>query len=245
MMKKKDISPNLLVGIYNALEHPRNRHFKIANNILGAVTILSILAVVLETVPSLQQYFTFFLIIEWAAVAFFSFEYLVRIYAVKDKKEYIFSFFGIIDLLAILPSFVGLSNLTFLKAARTVRVIRLLRMIRLTKMARFSDEKEGMKSVLGINFEIYLIAFTLALLMLGAGFYSFESRPDAVSIPSGMYWALRVILGGVSYPQPETLGGTTMLILSRITAMVVLGMVIGLVGTILRLKLTGSEKDVK
>jgi voltage-gated potassium channel len=244
-MKKKDISPTIITKIYNALEHPRNKHFKLANNILGLVTIISILAVVLETVVSLQQYLTLFVVIEWAAVVFFSLEYFIRVYATKNKKEYIFSFFGIVDLLAILPSLIGLSNFTFLKAARTVRVIRLLRMIRLTKVARFSDEKEGMKSVLGINFEIYTIAFTLALLMLGASFYLFESRPDAVDIPSGMYWALRVILGGVSYPQPETLGGTITLIFSRFTAMIVLGMVIGLVGTILRLKLTGSEKDVK
>ena len=235
----------LPISIYNALEHPRNRHFKLANNVLSIVTIVSILAVVLETVASLEAYFIIFSIIEWLAVAFFSLEYFIRIYAVKDKKAYIFSFFGIVDLLAFLPSLIGLSNFTFLKAARTVRVIRLLRMVRLTKVARFSDEKEGMKSVLGINFEIYIIAFILTLLMLGSSFYLFESRPDAVNIPAGMYWALRVILGGVSYPQPETIGGTITLILSRFTAMIVLGMVIGLVGTVLRLKLTGSEKDVK
>ena len=244
-MKKLNIFDRFITNIYNALEHPRNRNFKFANNILGAVTIISILAVVLETVASLQPYFPLFLIIEWTAVVFFSLEYFIRLYATKDKKAYVFSFFGIVDLLAIIPSLIGLSNFTFLKAARTVRVIRLLRMVRLTKMARFSDEKEGMKSVLGINFEIYIIAFTLALLLLGSSFYLFESRPDAIDIPSGMYWALRVILGGVNYPQPETLGGTITLILSRFTAMVVLGMVIGLVGTILRLKLTGSEKDVK
>lgn len=236
---------SLVQSVFNALEHPRHPYFKASNYFLAVVTVVSVLAIILETVPSLSPYRLIFTVIEYTTVAIFSFEYVVRLIATKPSWKYVFSFFGIVDLIAILPSFLGLTNLTFLKAARSVRFIRLLRMFRLAKVARFKDEKEGNRSVLGINFEIYAVTLLLALLVLGSLFYLFEQQPNATSIPEGMYWALRAILGGVAYPQPETMAGTVTLLLARFTAMIVLGIMVGLVGTALRIILIGSEKDVK
>ena len=246
IMKKKKAAPlSLTRVIFNAIEKPKHPWFRISNRFLGLLTLLSVAVVVLETVEFYAPYIFWLTLIEMVAVSIFTIEYLVRFLETKPRWSYVFSFFGIVDLLAILPTLAGLGNFTFLKAARNVRIIRLLRTFRLAKVARFKDEKEGARSVLGLNLEIYAIAFFMAIMLLGSLFYLFETTvPAAADIPSGMYWALRVVLGGIPVPQPESLGGTITFILARFTAMVLLGIVIGVVGTILRRMLIGADKDV-
>ena len=230
----------------DVFDDPKNKFFSLANTILALMTLVSVAAIALETVASLQKYHLLFKGIEYVAVLLFSVEYITRLATNKKPLKYMVSFFGIIDLVAILPSFLGLSNLTFLKAARSVRIIRLLRMIRLAKVSRAKDKEKAARSVYKINLEIYFLTLTLAVLILGCLFYIFEHRvSDAKDIPSGMYWALRAILGGVSYPQATTLGGTVTLVLARFTSMILLGMMMSLVGTMLRKMLIGSEKDDK
>jgi hypothetical protein len=211
---------------------------------LAAVTILAVVIVALETVPSLAPYLPYFILAEYVLVVIFSIEYLVRIYQAPSKLKYIFSFFGLIDLIAILPSLLGFANLTFLKAGRAVRIIRLLRILRLAKLAKTGKKNPQPQSVYIYNIEIYVAAITVATLLLGSLFYIFENHQTAgTSIPSGMYWSLQAILGGIDYPQPETLGGTITLVLTRLTSLILLGLLINLAGTILRKLLTGSEKD--
>jgi voltage-gated potassium channel len=244
-MKKKRQKLSLSKAIYNALEKPKHPLFQFSNRALGLLTLISVAAVILETVVIFEPYLVWLTLIEIVSVGIFTLEYIIRTLETKPRRKYLFSFFGIVDLLAILPSYLGLGNLTFLKAARSVRIIRLLRMLRLAKVARFKDENEGARSVLGINFEIYVTAFFMALLSLGSLLYIFEAtQPEASDIPSGMYWALRVILGGLPVAQPETFGGTIVIILARFTSMILFGIVIGLVGVMLRRILIGADKDV-
>jgi voltage-gated potassium channel len=241
--KKQKRIPHPEVDMF---DDPKNKYFAFANTILAIMTLVSVAAIALETVSSFQKYHLIFKGVEWTAVVLFSAEYVTRLVTNKKPVRYIFSFFGIIDLVAIAPSFLGMSNLTFLKSARTVRIIRLLRMVRLAKVSRAKDKEKAAKSVYKINLEIYFLTLTLAVLILGCLFYTFEhGMKDARDIPSGMYWALRAILGGVSYPQATTLGGTVTLIFARFTSMILLGMMMSLVGTMIRKALIGSEKDEK
>lgn len=242
LMKRKNIF--VVSSVYDALENPKHKYFRIFNRFLSSLTLASVVAVVLETVPSFSPYQYWLLSFEYIAVGIFSLEYLTRLVGAKSRTKYVFSFFGLADLLAIIPTFLGLGNLTFLKAARSVRTIRLLRLLRLAKVARFKDEKEGARSVLGINFEIYIVAFLMALLFLGSLFYLFENTTEVEGIHQGMYWSLQIILGGMPVAQPETFGGTFTFILARFTSMILLGIVIGLIGTILRRILIGADKDV-
>ncbi len=227
----------------NIFDDPANPYFTLVNNFLALVTIVAVAIVALETVTSFSPHQFIFTVIEYFTVIIFSGEYLARIYLTKNRLRYIFSFFGIIDLIAIIPSILGMSNLTFLKAARAVRIIRLLRMLRLAKFTKIKRKKNAAQSLYKINLEIYVVTLTGTVLLLGALFYLFEHNGAAKDIPSGMYWALRVILGGISYPQPETLGGTITIILARFTSMLLLGMLMSLIGTMLRKILIGSEKD--
>ncbi len=235
--KKAKVTPT------DIFEDPKYPLFRHANTFLAVLTIVSIAAVALETVVALERYAPVFFLIEMFAVTFFSAEYLIRLLTAKKPWRYVFSFFGLIDLIAILPSILGLSNLTFLKSVRALRIIRLLRMVRLTKFARIRNKDKAAHSVYKINLEIYAATLTVAVLFLGALFYIFEPHPDAKDIPSGMYWALKAILGGISYTQPETTGGTITLVLARFTSMILLGMMMSLIGTMLRKLLIGAEKD--
>ncbi len=214
------------------------------NHVLALTTLVAVAVVALETVAALAPYARVFQVLEYVAVAIFSVEYVARIWFAQTPLRYIFSFFGLIDLIAILPSILGLSNLTFLKAARAVRIIRLLRLLRLAKFAEIKRRKNAAQSLYTLNLEIYALTLAVATLILGSLFYVFENQHHAArDIPSGMYWALKAILGGLTYPQPETVGGTITLILARFTSMILLGMLLGLVGTMLRKLLIGAEKD--
>lgn len=243
MKKKSRVKNKSIPSFWEIFDNPEAPYFTIINNFLASVTILAVAVVALETVASFAPYQYLFTLIEYFTVVVFGTEYVARIYLTKKKLSYIFSFFGIVDLVAIIPSLLGLSNLTFLKAARAVRIIRLLRMLRLAKFAKIKRRKNASQSLYRINLEIYIVSLTGTVLLLGALFYMFEHGGAAKDIPSGMYWALRVILGGISYPQPETLGGTVTIILARFTSMLLLGMLMSLIGSMLRKLLIGSEKD--
>jgi voltage-gated potassium channel len=242
-MKKVKKHHSKLELFEEALENPRSRFFGLTNDILAFATIISVLAIVLETVAVFASYHLVFKVIEYGVTILFTVEYFARLHKAKHKVRYITSFFGIIDLLAIIPTFLGLGNFTFLKTARSLRIIRLLRIVRLSKLAKLK-KKDGTSSLYALNIQIYAITLLTAMLVLGTLFYIFEGhQAHAQDIPSAMYWVFKTIIGGISYQQPTTTGGTTVLILARFCSMILLGLMLSLVGTILRKLLIGSEKD--
>ncbi|MEZ4103860.1 MAG: ion transporter [Candidatus Paceibacterota bacterium] len=214
--------------------------FSRTGNFLAVVTIISILAVVLETVPSLVVYEKQFLFIELVAVIIFLAEYIGRLLVTRPKHKYVFSFLGIVDLLAILPTILGLGNLTFLKSARAIRIIRLLRMLRLVKITRVPKDKDMEESfgVYGFNVLIYGATLLLSLLIMGTLIYLTE--PDTksfASIPAGMWWSLKVFMGGVSVTVPDTQFGEVVYVATRFVGLLLFGLLVGVVGNIFRLLL--------
>ncbi len=223
-----------------AFLRPDNKLYFLVNDTLATVTIISILAVILETVSSLSAYKTWFLVIEWVAVAIFLVEYIGRLVVTKPKREYVFSFYGIIDLVAILPTFLGLGNLTFLKSARALRIIRLLRILRLAKLTRGTKEKniEDSFGVYGFNVLIYGATLLFSLLIMGTLIYLAEPTTKAFAdIPSGMWWSFKVFMGGMPVVTPETLWGDFVYVLTRFVGLLLLGLLVGVVGNIFRLLL--------
>jgi voltage-gated potassium channel len=101
--------------------------------------LLSVLTVLLESVPELQsQYQVYFYFAEWVFTCLFTLEYALRLMAVRKPVKYATSFFGIVDLLAILPTFIGLL-IPGSASLRVVRILRLLRMFRVLKLAGFLE----------------------------------------------------------------------------------------------------------
>jgi voltage-gated potassium channel len=226
-----------------AFADPRTRTWHVVDDALAVLTIISIISLVLETVPSLTSYRTLFLVVEWVAVVCFGLEYLGRLLVSQPRWRYPLSFFGVIDLVSILPTVLGLG--TFLKSARALRIIRLLRMLRLTKVARSGGVNEDNFGVVGLNVLIYFCTLVLALLLTGTAMYLVEPTGAAfASIPAGMWWSLKVFMAGIPVATPETALGEFFFVLTRFTGLLLLGLLIGVVGNVFRLVLSGPSKSI-
>jgi len=232
--------------LYNIFYKPGTKYFYFVNNFLALTTIVAVLVVVLETVPLLSPYGNTFFVIEWIVTIIFTIEYFARILANKQKPfKYIFSFFGIIDLVSIIPTILGLGNLTFLKTARTLRILRLLRIIRLSKLIRIpihDNKREENKEIFKLSVQIYLTALLTSIIIFGTLMYVAEgSRIEFQSIPEAMIWSTKVTLGGISQHTPETLWGELIVILTRFSGLLLFGLLISIVGTTFKKLLLGSK----
>lgn len=165
--------------------------------------IISIIFVMLETVAVFyENYWWVFFTAEWIFTLIFTFEYIFRLYASRKPLKYATSFFGIVDVLAILPAylsifFIGVHNFLI------VRALRLLRIFRIFKMGHFVQEGGVIISALKASrVKIYVfISFVLLMAMIiGSMLYIVEAdvNPDLDNIPKGIYWAI-VTLTTVGY----------------------------------------------
>ena len=231
-------------AVLAAFENPQSRYFGVINDVLALATIVSIFTLILETVPVLFAYKPFFIAVEWITVVLFTTEYVLRLWATKRPKEYAFSFFGIVDLVSILPTFIGLGNLTFLKSARIIRIIRFLRLVRLSKLTRLSMKNaEETFGVFGFNIALYALTLVLAMLLFGVLLHVFDTAGGVYwSIPAGMYWTFSVFLGGLPAPIPPGVFGTTIFILAKFSGMALFGLLVGVVGKLFNVWILGNKE---
>lgn len=172
--------------------------------------VVSIVTFSIETVPDLSDSVRSWLYyIEVVTVVLFSIEYLLRVLLATRKRDYIFSFFGIIDLLAILPFYLSLGV-----DLRSIRAIRLLRLVRILKMARYNAAIRRFHVALTLAREdliLFLCAAIILIYLSGVGIYHFENeaQPERyASVFHAIWWAV-VTLTTVGYGDvfPITLGG--------------------------------------
>ncbi len=226
---------------------PGTPGFYVVNDVLAITTIVSVLSLILETVPSLTRFSFLFSGIEFMAVILFSAEYIARIIANKKRvRTYTLSFFGIIDLLAILPSFLGLSNFTFLKTARTLRILRLLRMARLAKLAqnprRRHKDSNIQKSANKLSAEIYFATLLTAVTISGTLVFVVEGGEYFSSIPSGMLWALKVTTGSTPANMPASFMGEVVTVMTYFFGLLLFGLLVSVMGNALNKLLLGEKE---
>ena len=215
--------------LLKAFYKPNSKYFKKVNNFLAAITLISIASVSLETVESFNTYKHIFNWIQFLTIHIFTLEYIGRIIA-KNKKplEYIFSFFGMIDLLAIIPTYLNLTNLTFLKSARILRILRFLRILRIAKTARLKPEtinKEEEDFFHSYKIKIYFFSLFASILIFGSLIYVIESpNPEFANTPLSMIWSAKVLLGGVPQITPTTIFGDVVIILTRFVGLLLFGL---------------------
>jgi voltage-gated potassium channel len=157
----------------------------------------------LESVSSIREKFGYWLyVIEWIVTIVFTIEYILRIISVKRPLAYITSFYGLIDLLSILPSYIGL----FLVQSHyliVIRSLRLLRFFRVLKLTKYINEsiillialRKSRRKIL-----VFLYFVLLVTIILGSFMYVIESGSNSgfTSIPQSIYWAI-VTLTTVGY----------------------------------------------
>ena len=172
--------------------------------------IISIINFTVQTLPNINPtYQKVSNSIEVVSVFFFSLEYFLRLLSSKKPFKFIFSFFGIVDLLAILPFYLTLG--TDLKSLRAVRLFRLLRLL---KFLRYGDTLKNLKQSFD-NVKKELILFSAATLLLiyfssvGIYFFENEAQPDAFSsVFSAMWWSVATLTTvGYGDIYPITTGG--------------------------------------
>lgn len=169
-----------------------------AFDVLLLIFILaSILTIMLESVAGIRHHFrTLLLSLEWIFTIIFTIEYFLRIYSARSRKGYIFSFFGMVDLLSILPTYIAY----FLLGSQymlVIRGLRLLRIFRVLKMARFLGEAETLKHAL-INSVAKIVVFIgsvlTVIIIIASAMYLIEGPEGGFhSIPLSIYWAIVTI----------------------------------------------------
>jgi len=188
-------------------DNPSSRYFAF---FIQALILVSIVTFSVETIPNLKpQTKTILYVIEVFSVSVFTIEYLLRIYVADSKPKFIFSFFGIIDLLAILPFY-----LSFGIDLRSLRALRFLRLFRILKLVRYNKAMNHFtRAIKSAKEEILLFVFiTLILIYFSAvGIYYFENEAQPehfTSIFDSLWWAI-ITLTTVGYGDvyPITVGG--------------------------------------
>lgn len=196
--------------IKSIVEINDNRLSRIFAVFIQALILLSIIAFSIETIPDLKpQTRTILQSFELFCVIVFTIEYLLRIFVADSKPKFIFSFFGIIDFLAILPFY-----LSFGIDLKTLRAIRFLRLFRVLKLVRYNKALHHFtRAIKSAKEQILLfILITLILIYFAAvGIYYFENQAQPEhfsSIFDSLWWAI-ITLTTVGYGDvyPITVGG--------------------------------------
>jgi voltage-gated potassium channel len=155
----------------------------------------------LESVTSIQAKYGIWLRdLEWIFTGLFTIEYIARLLCVRRAWQYAWSFYGVIDLIAILPSYINLFTTT--NYVMVVRVLRLLRVFRVLKLAHFLEETDTLVTALRASrrkIMVFIFVVLAIVIVMGTLMYLIEGEANGfTSIPSSVYWAI-VTLTTVGY----------------------------------------------
>ncbi len=157
----------------------------------------SILVVMLDSIDSYhKKYGDVFKLLEWIFTAIFTLEYILRLISIKQPLKYVFSFLGIIDLLAVVPSYLSIV-VAGAQSLLVLRALRLLRIFRIFKLSHFLTEMEFLKaSVLTSvkKISIFMLVVLTLVIILGSIMYLVENGENGFnSIPESIYWGIVTI----------------------------------------------------
>jgi|TARA_B110000444_G_scaffold230381_1_gene237563 voltage-gated potassium channel len=218
---------------------------KLFDYVIQILIILSLFAFAAETLPDNSSKFINFLHgFEILCIVVFSLEYLLRIIIAKKSFSYIFSFYGLIDFLAIIPYYLASFDLRFLRVFRVFRVFRAFRLTKYNKaLERFRIAFKLVKEEL----YLFLIVIIILLFIVSAGIYFFENQAQPENFKSifhSSWWSI-VTLSTVGYGDvyPITLGGKIFTFFVLIIGIAVVTIPAGLVATSLAKAREIQEED--
>jgi voltage-gated potassium channel len=200
-------SPGWRQRLHEVIFEADTRAGKVFDVALLAAITLSVVAVMLESVvypidgdvtalpPRQQRYLAWLYAAEWVFTILFTIEYVLRIICVRRPWRYIFSFYGIVDLLAVLPTYIGLA-LPGVETQRlaVVRALRLLRAFRVFKLAYMLSEARLLRRAIWSSrakIAVFLSVIIISVTIMGSAMHLIEGHEAGfTSIPQSMYWAI-------------------------------------------------------
>ena len=175
---------------------------KVFDIVLLITICLSVLSIILESVDSVQaDYVDVLNTLEWIFTVLFTIEYALRIYCLENPRSYIFSFYGIIDFLAIVPTYL---SIVFVDAQYllAIRTFRLLRIYRILKLVRYIDEVKVLMGAIKASMRkitVFLAIISVLIVIIATTMYVIEGEENGfTSIPKSIYWTI-VTLTTVGY----------------------------------------------
>lgn len=211
----------------------------------------SVIAVMLESVDSLRsQHGGLFQILEWLFTLLFTAEYIVRLWVVRRPMRYVFSFFGIVDLLSVVPTYLELlfAGSHYLMI---MRVLRLLRMFRVLKMAHHIGEAGVLLNALVASrakISVFLFSVLALVCVEGTVMYLLEHavNPGFHNIPQSIYWAI-VTITTVGYGDvaPTTILGKMMASVIMLTGFAILAVPTGVVSAELGREMSRHRRSLR
>ncbi len=210
---------------------PAGRRFDVS---LLVLILLSVVAVCLESVREIrEEYGATLRIVEWTITALFTAEYIARLAAVQRPLRYMVSFFGLVDLVAILPTYLSI----FLPGSQSllvIRALRLLRVFRILKLTHFVGEARLLGAAMRASARkiiVFLGAVLTTVLIAGALMYLIEGEVHGfTSIPVSIYWAI-VTMSTVGFGDivPQTVLGRVLASMLMITGYAIIAVPTGIV----------------
>lgn len=175
---------------------------KIFDLVLLFVILISVILVMLESVHSVNnKYRDILIVLEWIITVLFTIEYLLRIFIVKKPFRYIFSFYGIIDFLSVIPTYLSLLIIGS-QSLIVIRILRLLRVFRILKLTRFTSAGRFLAKSMWASREkisVFIFFVLTIVVIMGTIMYLVEGETNGfTSIPLSIYWAI-VTLTTVGY----------------------------------------------
>lgn len=170
------------VGLFKSMfTDPLSSSFQSWVSIVNFWIFISCLTLAGETVePYASEHASIFKLVEYAAVLFFTIDYLGNLYFAKDRMKYFFSFWGLVDLISIVPTYLMIMNLTALQGSKVLRVLRVVRVLRVLKMARIALQQiqNSLESSNPIvtNLKIYFIALFSVIMISSTLMYYAEGN---------------------------------------------------------------------
>ena len=252
--KKKGFWGSVDRFLHEGFANEESKLYTIINDFIVLLIFFSIISIVLESVQSISdQYATFFSISDWVVVFFFTCEYVANIYVTKRKRDYIFSIWGVIDLLAIIPTYItggiDLRAVKVLRILRVLRFLRMMRMLRLIKLAKNATTQAGAEaktkiSTLKMDLQIYFIALSMVLVTFSTAEFYIEkgvANTQFTSIPNAMWWCI-VTITTVGYGDmyPVTPLGRIVAAMAMLCGVSLFGLLMNVIGKSMMSSLFGA-----
>jgi len=239
--------PTLRQRLYSVIFEHDTRAGRAFDVALIVAILLSVTVVMLDSVASVAaRYGRVLKAIEWGFTILFTVEYVLRLYSARRPARYAFSFFGIVDFLAILPSYLSL----LFPPGRfllTIRILRVLRVFRVLKLAKYLGEAGVLGRALWSSrhkIGVFLLTVLSVVVIVGSLMYVIEGPPSGFkNIPVSIYWAI-VTLTTVGYGDiaPQTALGQALAALLMVTGYGIIAVPTGIVTVELNRAAAGAVK---